>query len=142
MPLPYMDRIERITPVFMRVVRERLPRLDQGRAEKLAKSLAMVCLLSAEYGAGDALAGYLLQQLFPARKTLDVLPRVLENLGGHNLPKRPTSVWLYCTRVMAEASFGDEELDNLLRGLNRMALSGGRYEPEILKPQKNSDKTG
>lgn len=132
MVTPYERSAEKLAGILLRWIRQRRPDLPEELARRVAMALAMACVLAAEYGAGDAFAGYLLEHMDAATRVGD-LRRVLLDLGVRNVPEPRWRLYIYCIEVMKRADFGDPEVNKAMRQLYDMALSGGRLVPDFMK---------
>lgn len=129
LPEPYGKWAAKLEENLLKLIEKRDPTLPEDKRKKLATALAAACILSAEYGAGDALAGYMLSRIGNDSATAHRIVEVLGKLGVKNLPKPRLTVAFTCLSIMREADFGDEELNKMMRELYRFALTGGRYTP-------------
>ena len=134
----YKKEVESLKEVLYRYITERAPDRPEERRRGVAKALAQLFVLAAEYGAGDALAGVILTS-YDRRETVENVHRVLSTLGVRNLPSPDRSLRLYLWDVMERADFGDEEVNNIMRELNKMAVTGGRYTPSLWRGKREGN---
>lgn len=127
-----------------------LPRVTEERRElarEFAKYMATWLWLSAEYGAGDALAGYIIMMKCArtdVAKEIEGVRKILRKLGVKKLPDikvtEYVTFWIFWDKVAKEADFGDWTINNALRELHEMAASGGRYRSSWLKGKGGESK--
>ena len=128
----YVDMIDAVARILEKCLEGRAPQAPEGKRRRFARGLATMLVLSAEWGAGDALAGYYLRQY--DAKVVENVHKSLEALGVKHLPRpRAHRVEMYFWDLMRQADFGDEEVNSMLRELDRLGVSGGRYRPSFLK---------
>ena len=125
----YEDEIEALSEILYGYVSRRKPDAPEDARKGAARFVAAVLVLAASWGAGDALAGHLLRKA--GRRAAERLHAILSALGVRGLPK-PGEPDVYCWKVMESADFGDEEVNEAVRELRRMGLSGGSYRPSFL----------
>lgn len=130
----YIEMIRPLKEMLFKWIDKKRPDSPEDRKKKWAYAFAKILVWASEYGAGDPLAGLLLRRVPP--DAIRHLHNTLTELGVKNLPKPGSFAWLYLMDLIEHADFGDEELNNALRELARMAKSGGRYIPSFIKEQK------
>jgi len=101
--------------------------------ENDARIIATITVLAAEYGAGDALAGLILLKV-----PQEVINKFFAALEEKKIWKKPEHIskhmlWAYALDICRKADFGDEEINNAMRDLGWLALTGGRYTPSFIK---------
>jgi len=126
---PYLDTIRALYNI-----------LKKKFDDQEAKILAIPLVLGSEYGAGDGLAGFILEHF-----TGDYIEEFFKILREKGIwkTKRKVTRWgfkLEVLSILRKADFGDEEINNALRELHRVSVSGGRYTPSFLK--KATEKSG
>jgi len=102
---------------------------------KIASALAKLFVLSAHWGAGDALAGMWIKQFDV--KYPDLKKRILKRFKEFGIEMfdkwERLPLWMMLLEIAEKADFKDEEINKAMRELNKYAASGGRYIPEFLK---------
>jgi len=127
---PYAEMVESLKEIILKWLDRVASDRPKEKRERFAEGFATLLILSAEWGAGDALAGWLLRH---ARVDKKKLYEVLKSLGVKNLPEPRGVLYMWLWDVMEKADFGDEELNEALRELNGLSRSGGRYIPKFMK---------
>lgn len=125
----YEPLINPLQRELMRWMRERKPDIADEACENFSKALATFLVLGAEYGAGDALAGYLLLR-FANKEFVEKLMEGLKRLGleveGIIKARGGHGAFVTASQLM-DWDWGDEKINSMLRDLRRMAASGGAY---------------
>ena len=102
---------------------------------KTANALAKLFVLSAHWGAGDALAGMWIKQMDV--KYPDLKKRILKRFKEFGIEVydkwERLPLWMMLLEVAERVDFKDEEINKAMRELNKYAVSGGRYIPNFLK---------
>ena len=128
----YEEKIKPVCEVVRRWLERAIPDRPENVRNEFAKFLATLLVLGAEYGAGDALAGYLLNNT--SKDLIGKIHRVLRDvLKVGNLP---SSSWMskagYAMSLL-RAEWPDPEVAEAVKELERMSLSGGSYVPKFMR---------
>jgi len=124
----YLRYINSLSEKLKKYIERRRPDIPEDVRDKTAKFLATVFYLCEEWGAGDALAGMIINNNIGARE-FETLKTILEGLGVRNLPPTAnlsgTRACIYVWDVLRSADFGDEEINQIARALEYLGKSGG-----------------
>ena len=126
---PYSRWAEPLAKELERLIQERRPGADEEAVRETAGWLALICVLSAKYGAGDALAGYILGRIGRKIRVEQVM-KILEKMGIEGIPEHRIALWAFCSDVMRSVDWRDEKVNRMMRELYDYAVSGGRWSPK------------
>jgi len=135
----YEEQINKLKEEIIAYLKRKKVNAPEEKMEKFARAMATNLFLSAEYGAGDALAGMMLKKMC-SKGDLEEASKVwigqLKKLGVKNLPepiKGEEVVFGYVKwrrfwdDIMEKADFGDERFNKILRRLGKYSKSGGSF---------------
>jgi len=118
----YGDKIKALAEILMRKF-----------SKREAALLSFIFILSSWYGAGDAMAGWILTKI--KQDLINEFFRILEKRGIWRRPKHvsPHSLWIHALDIAEKADFKDKKINKALRELVDHSRTGGRYTPSFLK---------
>ena len=126
----YEEKIRSVQPVVKRWLDKVVPDRPENVRNEFAKFLATLLVLGAEYGAGDALAGLLLNNT--SKDLIGKVHKVLRDvLKVGNLPSFPRMSKTGYAMSLLRAEWPDPEVAEVVKELERMSLSGGSYVPKF-----------
>lgn len=145
------EMIDKLYGKFVKPLQKEIVKWMQSRVAELgvdaseemlkedAYKIAVMLVLSASWGAGDALAGYILRKVGEGRdkEICEKWKESFEKIGVKNMPKPTSTLYLFFWKVCEEADFGNERVNKMLRDLDKHARSGGGYIPSWVTEEED-----